>query len=88
MSAVFPAEQPTVRVGSTTGREGDSFAYGRLADSGKPLPLDPLASSAAYVPSRWISALKLIGLMTTLIAAVGVAISILVRMALSGFPSS
>jgi hypothetical protein len=92
MSAVFPAARPTVRVGTTTGREGDSFAYGRpsgAADPGGPLPLDPLASSAADEPSRWIAALKLIGLMTTLVAAAGVAVSILVRMALSGFvPSS
>ena len=88
MSTVFPAAQVTVRAGTTTGRERDSFSFGSpwgAADPGGPLPLDPLASSAAYVPSRWIAALKLIGLMTTLIAAAGVAVSILVRMALSGF---
>jgi hypothetical protein len=91
MSTVFRGAQSTVRVGTTKGPERDSFAYGspfEAADPGGPLPLDPLASSAADGPSRWIAALKLIGLMTTLIAAAGVAVSILVRMALSGFVPS
>jgi hypothetical protein len=94
MSAVFPSTRSGTRVGTARGWEGDSFAYGApagaadRADSGGLLPLDPLSSGARPMSSRWIALLKLIGLMTTLIAAAGVAVSIVVRLALSGFGSS
>jgi hypothetical protein len=94
MSAVFPSKQAGLRVGTAGGRKGDSFAYGTpagvadRADSSGLLPLDPRSSGASPVSSRWIALLKLIGLMTTLIAAAGVAVSIVVRLALSGFGSA
>jgi hypothetical protein len=93
MSAIFPSTRSGTRIGTAEGWEGDSFAYGRAgvadrADSNGLLPLDPRSSGAGPVSSRWIAVLKLIGLMTTLIAAAGVAVSIVVRLALWGFGSA
>jgi hypothetical protein len=94
MTAFFPAGA-SERSGTAAGRSvADAFAYGRPArerdrfDGDGILPQASATERQRPVQSRWIASVKLIGLVTTLVAATGIAVSILVRIALSGFATT
>ena len=94
MTAFFPA-RASERSGTAAGRSvADAFAYGRPAHDRDPfdgdgiLPQAPAAEGQRPVQPRWIASVKLIGLVAALVAATGIAVSILVRIALSGLATT